>query len=284
MPPKRRGSEKIVGLKNKEKKLSSLLKGYGSVLVAYSGGIDSTFLAVMAKRILGENHLAVTAVSAIRSEDEIRTPKAIARKFKLNHLVIKTGELKDKRVLANPPDRCFHCKSLLWREMKKIARAKDISAIIEGSTVDDQKEYRPGKAASVKFGIRSPLAEAGLTKAEIRVLAKKMGLPNWNAPSNSCLATRIPYGRAIKVSELRRIGSSEAFLKKLGFDNLRVRHHGDLARIEVPTEEFSATTKRSPNIVKKLKGLGYKFVTLDLAGYQKGCYDNGKKDAKRKNN
>jgi len=273
-----------MGLNDKEKKLAALLRSYGSVLVAYSGGIDSTFLAAMAKKILGENHLAVTAVSAIRPDDETKTARAIAKGFNLNHLVINTGELKNKIFLTNPPDRCFHCKSLLWREMKKTARDRNISVIIEGSTADDQKEYRPGKAASIKYGIRSPLAEAGLTKAEIRVLAKKMGLPNWNAPSNSCLATRIPYGRTIKVSELRRIGSSEAFLKKLGFCNLRVRHHGGLARIEVPMEEFPAAIKRSPNIVKKLKGLGYKFVTLDLAGYQKGCYDDGKKNAKRKNN
>ncbi|MBU2463177.1 MAG: ATP-dependent sacrificial sulfur transferase LarE, partial [Candidatus Edwardsbacteria bacterium] len=271
-----------MGLNDKEKKLAALLRGYGSVMVAYSGGIDSTFLAVMAKKVLGENHLAMTAVSAIRSENETKTARTIAKRFKLNHLVIKTDELKNKIFLSNPADRCYYCKSILWREMKKIARAKDITTIIEGSTADDLKEYRPGKAASIKCGIRSPLAEAGLTKTEIRSLAKKMGLPNWNAPSNSCLATRIPYGRTIKVSELRRIGSSETFLKKIGFGNLRVRHHGYLARIEVPAEEIPAMIKRSSNIVKKLKGLGYKFVTLDLAGYQKGCYDDGKKNAKRK--
>jgi uncharacterized protein len=274
----------IMVLNDKKKKLAALLRGYGSVMVAYSGGIDSTFLAVMAKKILGEKHLAVTAVSAIRSEDETKTARAIAKKFKLNHLIIKTSELKNKIFLANPPDRCFHCKSLLWREMNKIARLKGISAIIEGSTADDLKEYRPGKAASVKYGIKSPLAEAGLTKAEIRTLAKKMGLPNWKAPSNSCLATRIPYGRAIKVSELRKIGSSEAFLRELGFGNLRVRHHGDLARIEIPVEQFNKALKIKNKIIESLRGAGYKFVTLDLAGYQKGCYDSGMKDAKRKNN
>lgn len=273
-----------MNLRNKEKKLTALLRGYGSVMVAYSGGIDSTFLAVMAKQVLGEKHLAVTAVSAIRSENETKTARAIAKRFNLNHLVIKTGELKDKTFLSNPPDRCYHCKSLLWREMNKIARKKDISTIIEGSTVDDLREYRPGKAASVKYAIKSPLAEAGLTKSEIRQAARKMGLPNWNAPSNSCLATRIPYGQKITIPELKRIGSAEAILKKLGFSNLRVRHHGDLARIELSPKDLPAMIKRSPDIVKKLKGLGYKFVTLDLAGYQKGCYDDGKKDAKRKNN
>ncbi|MDQ7798792.1 MAG: ATP-dependent sacrificial sulfur transferase LarE [Candidatus Edwardsbacteria bacterium] len=271
-----------MGLKDKEKKLSFLLKGYGSVLVAYSGGIDSTFLAAMAKKVMGEDHLAVTAVSAIRSEDEIMTAITIARKFKLNFLAIKTGELKDRIFISNPPDRCYHCKSLLWREMKKIAKTKGISVIIEGSTADDLKEYRPGKAASVKYGIKSPLAEAGLTKAEIRALSKKMGLPNWNASSNSCLATRIPYGRTIKVPELRRIGSSEAFLKKLGFSDLRVRHHGDLARIEIPEVQFNKALKLKNKILESLREAGYKFVTLDLAGYQKGCYDDGKKNAKRK--
>lgn len=273
-----------MGLNDKEKKLSSLLKGYGSVLVAYSGGIDSTYLAAMAKKVLGEDHLAVTAVSAIRSEDEIMSAVTIAGKFKLNFLAIKTGELKNNRFLSNPSNRCYHCKSLLWREMKKIAWAKDISAVIEGSTADDLKEYRPGKAASVKYDIKSPLAEAGLTKDEVRTLAKKLGLPNWNAPSNSCLATRIPYGRAIKVSDLRRIGSSEAFLKKLGFGQLRVRHHGELARIEIPAAQFNQALKLKNKIMESLRGAGYKFVTLDLAGYQKGCYDDGKKDAKRKNN
>jgi uncharacterized protein len=271
-----------MGLREKQTKLVSLLRSYGSILVAYSGGIDSTFLAVTAKKILGEDHLAVTAVSAIHSGDETRTALTIAGKYNLNHLAIKTGELKDKAFLANPPDRCYHCKSLLWREMKKIAKAKGISAIIDGSTADDKKEYRPGKAASIKYGIKSPLAEAGLTKAEIRSLSKKMGLPNWNAPSNSCLATRIPYGRVIKVSELRKIGNSEDFLKKLGFGHLRVRHHGDLARIEIPTAQFNQALKLKNKIIESLRETGYKFVTLDLAGYQKGCYDDGKKNAKRK--
>lgn len=272
-----------MALKDKEKKLSSLLKGYGSVLVAYSGGSDSTFLAAMAKKVLGENHLAVTAVSAIRSEDEIMTAMTIAGKFKLNFLAIKTGELRDKAFVSNPPDRCFHCKSRLWREMKKIARAKGISVVIDGSTADDGKEYRPGKAASIKYGIKSPLAEAGLTKDEVRTLAKKMGLPNWNTPSNSCLATRIPYGQKITIPELERIGRAEALLKEMGFDHLRVRHHGDLARIEIAAEQFSKAIKLKDKIIKSLRGAGYKFVTLDLAGYQKGCYDNGKKNAKRKN-
>ncbi len=273
-----------MGLNNKEEKLSSLLKGYDSVLVAYSGGIDSTFLAVMAKKILGENHLAMTAVSAIRSEDEIMSAVTIAGKFKLNFLAIKTGELKNNRFLSNPSNRCYHCKSLLWREMKRIAKVKGISVIIEGSTADDRKEYRPGKAASVKYGIKSPLAEAGLTKDEVRTLAKKLGLPNWDAPSNSCLATRIPYGQKITISELNRIGTAEASLKKMGFGNLRVRHHGDLARIEITTGQFNKALKLKDKIVESLRDAGYKFVTLDLAGYQKGCYDDGKKDAKRKNN
>jgi uncharacterized protein len=272
-----------MALKDKEKKLSSLLKGYGSVLVAYSGGIDSTFLAVMAKKVLGENHLAVTAVSAIRSEDEIMTAMTIAGKFKLNFLAIKTDELRDKAFVSNPPDRCYHCKSRLWREMKKIARAKGISTIIEGSNADDRKEYRPGKAASIKYGIKSPLTEAGLTKDEVRALSKKMGLPNWNAPSNSCLATRIPYGQKITIPELKRIGRAEAFLKEMGFGNLRVRHHGDLARIEIPVAQFNRAFKLKDKIVETLRDAGYKFVTLDLAGYQKGCYDDGMKDAKRKN-
>lgn len=267
----------------KLQRLERILRALGPAVVAYSGGIDSTFLAVMAKRVLGGKHLAVTADSAIRSRAELAAARATAHKLGLNHQAIVSGELSNRRFRANRPDRCFHCKALLWREIRRIARRQGLGTVVDGSTADDLGEFRPGRAASVKYGIRSPLAEAGLTKAEIRRLARRMGLPNWDAPSNPCLATRIPYGVAIKIQDLEQIERSEACLRGMGFSDLRVRHHGDLARIEIPAAQFNQALISKNKIIESLREAGYKFVTLDLAGYQKGCYDNGKNDAERNN-
>lgn len=267
----------------KLQRLERILRDLGPAAVAYSGGIDSTFLAVMAKRVLDGRYLAVTADSAIRSRAEVAAARATARKLGIKHQTIASGELKDRRFRANPPDRCFHCKALLWGELRRIARSHGLRAVVDGSTADDMGEFRPGRDASAKFGIRSPLAEAGLAKSEVRRLARRMGLPNWDAPSNPCLATRIPYGVAIKIQDLERIERSEAGLRGMGFSSLRVRHHGDLARIEIPARQFNRAWRAKDRIVGALRREGYRFVTLDLAGYQKGCYDNGKKDAERKN-
>lgn len=272
-----------MGLKEKEKKLSSLLKECGSVLVAYSGGVDSTVLAVLASRALGEKCLAVTAISEIHSREESYNAKKLAKELGLRHTVIRAGIMKDQMFAKNPVNRCYICKKQIFSDLAYLAEKLGIDTIIDGSNADDLKEYRPGRKALKELSVKSPLAEAGLTKKEIRRIGRNMGIRVWNQPANPCLATRIPYHKPITIGALRQIEKAEGVLHKMGFIQCRVRHHGDLARIEIPAGQFNKALLAKDRIVSALRREGYRFVTLDLAGYQKGCYDNGKKDAEGKN-
>lgn len=267
-------------LKMKLLHLRKLIASYGSAAVAYSGGVDSTLLAVMARETLGEDHLAVTVVSPIHSKQDINKAVSLAKKHRLNHLLLGSDELRDKRFTANNPDRCYICKKLLMSRLKTTAARKGLKTVIEGSNADDLKAYRPGLKALKELKVKSPLAEAGLTKREIRTLAKQKGISIWNAPANACLATRIPYGTAITPKILKQIERAEQALHQMGFSQCRVRHHGELARVEIPPAEFDKAIQLKNKIIDFLRRAGYKFIALDLAGYQSGCFDPQTNDGK----
>ena len=259
--------------KQKLKKLNGLLKGYGSAVIAFSGGTDSTLLAVLAKQALGDKHLAITAVSPTYAAEEKGFARTMGRELQLNHAIIETDELDDMKFAANPVDRCYHCKNHLFKILSSVAFQKGFRNILDGTNADDGADFRPGRKAALEWEVKSPLAEAGLTKAEIRKTARQMGLPNWHKPANACLASRIPYGTQIDAGTLAKIEKAERALSALGFAKLRVRHHGDVARIEVLPADFAKMIKRKTAIVKKVRQAGYKFVTLDLCGYQMGCFN-----------
>lgn len=258
---------------DKERKVLSLLKGYGSAVVAYSGGTDSTLLAVLAKRALGKNHLAVTASSQTYTAGELASARAVARRYGLNHAVVATDELRDPLFAANPTDRCYHCKRHLLETVAAIAQRRGIRCILDGTNADDAGDYRPGRKAALEFGVKSPLLEAGLTKADIRRISKRLGLPTWSKPANACLASRVPYGTRIDTETLDRIGKAERALARMGFTQYRVRHHGEIARIELPPADLAKAVRHRARILKQVRAAGYRFATLDLAGYQMGCFN-----------
>ncbi len=253
----------------KEKRLLDQLSGYRRLAVAFSGGVDSTLLAAAAKRALGQNHLAVTVVSPLLSECDLDRIRALAARLGFNHLVVPGRMLQDRNFMANRPDRCYVCKGIMVRALQAAARKHGMVAIAEGSHRDDLEDYRPGLRALRQAGVESPFLELGLTKDDIRKIAHHWGLPNWGQPSNSCLATRVPYGVKIDKDVLRLIARAEARLHRLGFSLCRLRHHGEVARIEVALDFLSLALRRRRAIVSALKDLGYRFVALALSGYQK---------------
>lgn len=260
-------------LAEKAERLDSIIRGYGRAAVAFSGGADSTLLAVVCHDVLGREFLAVTATSPIHPSGELSAAKAVARSSRFEHLVVETDELGVSSFAANRPDRCYHCKRHIFSNIGKIARERGIGTIFDGNNADDLLAVRPGRKAAEEMGVRSPLAEAGLTKAEIRMLLRRRGLPNWNMPAEACLATRVPYGTRITEEVLDRVRKAEGSLAKLGLKSFRVRHHGDVARIELRPQDMSTAVGQRRLIAARIKAAGYKFITLDLAGYQMGCYD-----------
>lgn len=256
-----------------EKKLNHLqeiLAAYGGALVAYSGGVDSTFLAKVANDVLGEKALAVTAGSETYPQREVDAAHALAHKLGLRHLLIHTEELEDEHFAANSPDRCYICKKELFGKLVAIARQSNIPYVLDGANYDDLADYRPGTRAGRELGIKSPLQEAGFTKEEIRMLSQQMGLPTWDKPSLACLSSRFPYGERITKEKLNMVALAEDYLRSLGVGQLRVRHHGNLARIEVTSDDFGKIYASAGSIVRKIKEAGYKYVTLDLQGYRTG--------------
>jgi len=259
----------------KFEQLKKRLKKMEKVLIAFSGGVDSSFLLKIALDTLGKvNVLAVTADSETYPREELKDASNLAKDLGLDgrHRIIKTSELKLKKFSENPQDRCYYCKSELFSRLKKIAQKNKISYVLDGSNYSDQNDFRPGRKALTELGIRSPLLESGLTKEEIRALSKKLKLPTWNKPALACLSSRIPYGEKITLEKLKRIEKAESFLKNLGFNQLRVRDHNNIARLELELEEFKKLTDENlrVKIYDKFRGLGFIYVTLDLLGYRTG--------------
>lgn len=258
---------------NKLEKLQNILKEMEKALVAYSGGVDSSFLLKVSIDTLGnDNVLAVIAASETYPEFEKREAEEFAQKLNANYKIIETNEFLDDNFRSNPKDRCYFCKSELFARLMRIAKESKFNFVIDGSNADDLSDYRPGAKAKKELEVRSPLQEAGLTKEEIRKLSRDLGLGTWDKPSYACLASRIPYGTEITKEILKRIDEGEAFLRSLGIKQLRVRHHGDLVRIEVEKDSIALVMQDEvmDEISEKFKELGYIYITLDLKGYRTG--------------
>jgi uncharacterized protein len=261
----------------KEAALRSRLSALGSVVVAFSGGTDSAYLAWVASSVLGDRVLCVTADSASYPSRHRQIAIDFARRFHLRHEFVETAEIENPGYRANTPDRCFHCKQELFTHLTRLARERGLAAVLDGANADDRGDYRPGRRAAKQRGVASPLDDAGLTKDEIRELSRRAGLPTWNQPASACLSSRIPYYSEVTPEKLRTIERAEDVLRSCGFRIYRVRHHDNLARVELGPDEMARALDPAVRevIVRDIKAAGYQYVALDLQGYRMGSLNEG---------
>ena len=265
--------ESVRTIEQKQEALEAILRPLGRVLVGYSGGVDSAVLAVAAHRVLGVNAIAVTADSESYASGELEAASDLMRDFGIRHEVVRTGELQNPDYASNPVNRCYFCKQELFTHMQRMAAELEADAILYGQNSDDVGDFRPGALAARDYGVRAPLQEAGFDKQDVRDLAKAWGLPVWNRPAMACLSSRFPYGTPVTAEGLRMVDRAEAFLRGLGFEQLRVRHHTDVARIELPAADLDrllGDAELSSRIHGALTGIGYRFAAADLRGFRSG--------------
>lgn len=260
-------------VENKMHSLMNALKDRGSVLVAFSGGVDSSVLAALAYKALKNKAIAVTADSRTLAPGELECAKEVAKEIGIRHVVISYDELDEPGFASNPVDRCYHCKKGLIRELKKIAAQHGIKTIVEGTNISDLKSHRPGHKAVVEQGVYNPFIEFNVTKEEIRQMAEKLGLSNADKPSMACLSSRFPYGQEITPDALKRVGEAEVYLRRAGFGVVRVRDHGGIARIEIMPDDMPTFLEIRQSIASEFRRLGFSYVTLDLTGFRSGSMD-----------